>query len=545
MNGGAKTALLISCATLAGCSTSEPVKVRAIADPSAALSRGDALAAARGQFMLGNIGLALEGFRKAQREDPYSPAVMSGIGDCYAAMGRYDIAESSYEVALSLAPRDHRLLLGLASVLERGGDLKRAKDIRDEAARFQQTEALLAAQAASRAKMLAAATAKPPVQQGRAPGTVTAALPPARPAAVAAAKQPRRKTVHPAVTALKVAAAVPVVPVTPGTEAAPKLAAAPATAALLPVAVKAIPAAPVPAAVVPAAEALLLPPEPHPPIPPAPAVTPAAAIVPVHAARPPAVPVRPAAAAAAAVAAAATIPTAAAAPRVPAPVPSKAALPVLPPLYLGSAPIAPRIVPAVLPLAEAVSPPLTSAQPLAPAPRPTRSSPPADIAFRAPEPAGPRLQRLSNGEVALLTTKDASWRAPMAVRALSRAPAPTADVPHREASLRTASAGGVQWVPLRMARASASVQVLNAARSDGLAGSARNVLFGRGWRSVAIGNAGAARRTSVVFYPRERAKLGRRLAAQFGVRAQMVDSDGVVLVLGRDAIGRIASQRRS
>jgi hypothetical protein len=96
-----------------------------------------------------------------------------------------------------------------------------------------------------------------------------------------------------------------------------------------------------------------------------------------------------------------------------------------------------------------------------------------------------------------------------------------------------------------MARASATVQVLNAARSDGLAGSARNVLFGRGWRSVAIGNAGAARRTSVVFYPRERAKLGRRLAAQFGVRAQMVDSDGVVLVLGRDAIGRIASQRRS
>ena len=96
-----------------------------------------------------------------------------------------------------------------------------------------------------------------------------------------------------------------------------------------------------------------------------------------------------------------------------------------------------------------------------------------------------------------------------------------------------------------MSRASASVQVLNAARSRGLAGSARNVLFGRGWRSVAIGNAGTIRRTSVVFYPKERAKLGRRLAAQFGVRAKMIDSDAVVLVLGRDSIGRIGGQRRS
>ena len=52
---------------------------------------------------------------------------IAGIGDCYAAMGRLDLAELSYEEALSLAPRDHVLLLGLASVIERGGDLKRAR----------------------------------------------------------------------------------------------------------------------------------------------------------------------------------------------------------------------------------------------------------------------------------------------------------------------------------------------------------------------------------------------------------------------------------
>jgi hypothetical protein len=48
----------------------------------------------------------------------------------------------------------------------------------------------------------------------------------------------------------------------------------------------------------------------------------------------------------------------------------------------------------------------------------------------------------------------------------------------------------------------------------------------------------------VVFYPKERAKLGRRLAAQFGVRAKMAKTDAVVLVLGRDSVGRIAANKR-
>jgi hypothetical protein len=202
-------------------------------------------------------------------------------------------------------------------------------------------------------------------------------------------------------------------------------------------------------------------------------------------------------------------------------------------------------VPAVLPIEGRVASRVTDGQPLAASLRPSKSSPPVAVAFRAEEPSGPRLQRLTNGEVALLTTKDASWKPETAPVAVSRQQVLAAESPRRTAPLQTASAGSVSWVPLKMSTASAGVQVLNAARSHGLAGSARNVLFGRGWRSVAIGNAGTTRQTSVVFYPKERARLGRSLAAQFGVRAKMAKTNAVVLVLGRDSIGRIASKRLS
>ena len=542
MDRGAKAALLISCATLAGCSTAEPVKVRAIADPSAALAHGDALAVARGQFMLGNVGLALEGFRKAQREDPYNPAVMSGIGDCYAAMGRFDIAEQSYEVALSLAPRDHELLLGLASVLERGGDFKRAKDIRDEAARFEQAKALLAAQATARAKALA--TAQPPVQQRSAQASVTVALPAARPATVAAAASP------PTVTALKVAAALPVEPIPakvpkPVPEATPKV--PPAHDVVPAEPQKAPPPAVVlavtaPSPVAPAAK-------PVPSAPPAPPVS-VAPVVPLRTASAAAVPVAPAASAGvAAVPVVPSVPTVAAAATparvVAAAVPLKAAVAAVAAPTAQAAPSAPRLLPAVLRADQRAASPITTAQPVASSAKPSKSSPPVEVAFRAPEPAGPRLQRLSNGEVALLTTKDASWKPTAASSVVSQLKPPVPEAPRSGASVETAAAGTVHWVPLRFSRASASVQVLNAARSDGLAGSARSVLYGRGWRSVAIGNAGSIRRTSVVFYPKERAKLGRRLAAQFGVRAKLAETEAVVLVLGRDSIGRIARQRIS
>ena len=519
MNGGVKSALLISGVALAGCSTANnAVEVRPIADRSAALANGDALAVARGQFMLGNVGLALEGFRKAQREKPNDPAVLSGIGDCYAAMGRFDIAESNYEVALSLAPRDHVLLMGLASILERGGDAKRAAGIRAEAARFAQTAALMAAQARARA-VASAPPADPPRQVASTRASVTVALPPARPA-----KRSLARLQH---VAARAGVPIAVAP-------APKAVALSRSRTIEAAAVSA--RAPVP-----------------PPIP-------VRTVVEVPASAPPSV-----------------VPKPAAQPAIsPIAIASEAAITALPALAAPELPAIASAVPLPLPAADAerrrsVSAPpipvsiveakaeqhlaLTAARvplpfvaigddlasdasgtlpPVAPTPAPT-ASPAVALPVRIGERASPRLERLNRGEVALVTTGTMAWRpaSPMRTAAVRAAP------------VRTAAADPVRWIPLPLSRAAPAVLVLNAARSSALAASARTVLVGRGWRGIGIGNATAMRRTSVVFYPRNRATLGRRLAAQFGVPARLSERNKVVLVLGRDSVGRIGGQRRS
>jgi hypothetical protein len=71
------------------------------------------------------------------------------------------------------------------------------------------------------------------------------------------------------------------------------------------------------------------------------------------------------------------------------------------------------------------------------------------------------------------------------------------------------------------------------------------VLLNRGWRRIDVGDAPATREKSVVLYSRNRAKLGKSLAAQFGVASRMVERDGLVLVLGRDAVDRVPGQRKS
>jgi hypothetical protein len=136
----------------------------------------------------------------------------------------------------------------------------------------------------------------------------------------------------------------------------------------------------------------------------------------------------------------------------------------------------------------------------------------------------PRLERLTSGEVALVTTGKPLWQS---------------------SNVQTASGSTVRWVALASAPDRPNVQILNAARSQGLAASARTVLLDRGWRKIAVGDAPALLHKSVVLFPKSRKALGRRLAAQFGVSAQMTDRKDVVLILGRDALDRIAAQRRS
>jgi len=138
---------------------------------------------------------------------------------------------------------------------------------------------------------------------------------------------------------------------------------------------------------------------------------------------------------------------------------------------------------------------------------------------------GPYLERLSPGEVALVTDGRPAWRAQVV------------------AQNRTSTT--VRWVPIMNAEARPNIRILNAAQRQGIAAMTRTVLLDRGWRKIQIGDAAAVRERSVVIYPASRRTLGRSLAAQFGFPSQLQGDSGVLIVLlGRDAARPVVSARR-
>jgi hypothetical protein len=348
MNGGVK-ALLLSV-SLAGCTASSgELKIRPLADPGSKLRPGnDRLADARGQLAIGNVALALEGFRKASRELPNSIEAFGGMAACYDAMGRYDLSQQNYEAALAIAPSNPVLLNSFAASLEHQGKTAQAAAVRAEAA-----ELASADEALDRAE-----------------------APPAAPAA-------------------KVTVAL----------------------------------------------------APSPPSKPAPVMLPLAAAPSVTVALPPARPAE------------------VAEQRIPAP-----RLDVESKVEVASAP-------------------------------------------------GPRLERLSPGVVELVTIERPLWQAKVVAK--------------------TAQSTTVRWTPITSVASRPNIQLLNAARHQGLAARTRSYLLDRGWRKIEIGDAPQTRDKSIVLYPASRRTTGRSLAAQFGFSAGLVEKgDVMVVLLGRDASAR-------
>ena len=154
---------------------------------------------------------------------------------------------------------------------------------------------------------------------------------------------------------------------------------------------------------------------------------------------------------------------------------------------------------------------------------------PADLALtvmknvRAPavqplaNQSGPRLERLSLGEVALITTGRTVWTA-MAQRPGEKV--------------------AVQFVPLQ-----SPARLLNAARVEGLAARTRENLLGKGWKKIEIGNAPAVRERTLVLYPAEDRARAERLVAQLGVGSVQPSFAGrITVLLGRDIV-RSAARR--
>ena len=178
MRGGIKALFVTAGLAATGCTTSaSDIKIRPLADPGSKLgARNGLLADASAQLAIGNVGLAIEGFRKALREQPDSIAALGGLAACYDEMGRYDLSRLNYEAALAIAPTDPVLLNSFAASLERQGKRLEALAVRAEAAQLAS-----AADALDRTQAEAEAPAAP---------IKVAAVAPAAPIRVAAVAQP-------------------------------------------------------------------------------------------------------------------------------------------------------------------------------------------------------------------------------------------------------------------------------------------------------------------------------------------------------------------
>jgi hypothetical protein len=186
---------------------------------------------------------------------------------------------------------------------------------------------------------------------------------------------------------------------------------------------------------------------------------------------------------------------------------------------------APSVTVALPPARPAVSADSAVKPVMPPAPSPVAMPRPDIEAFaHVGIESGPRLERLSAGEVALVTTEQPIWR-PQVVA-------------------RTARSTTVKWVPIQASAPRPSIRLLNAARRQGIAARHRAYLLNRGWRKIEIGDADQVRERSVVLYSAGRQKLGRSLAAQFGFASRkLAYGDALIVLIGRDATTRTQQKR--
>jgi tetratricopeptide (TPR) repeat protein len=132
-------AILISTAiaslALAACSNGE-LAVRAVGKSQLAEQAPASVRVAEGnaQLALGNVGLAIESFRKAVRDDPASIDGYVGLAACYERMGRHDLAAMQVESAMALQPDSLALLERLALNLDAEGRTDKANAVRREMA---------------------------------------------------------------------------------------------------------------------------------------------------------------------------------------------------------------------------------------------------------------------------------------------------------------------------------------------------------------------------------------------------------------------------
>ena len=495
MRWGGNALLSTAVLATAACVTdSGKLAIRPLADPYTKATKAGtpAVAEGRGLLAVGSVGLAIEAFRKALRDDPKSVEALAGLAECYDQMGRHDLSQAKYEAALAIAPTDPTLLRTFAVSLERQGRFAEAKELRGEAAAVE-TAVIRPAPAAPllvQAKPAPAPAKLAGVRPQPAPTRIVTVQPqPTLPAAAAPMVEPQRTVVAQKPVQLHLTSKPLVTSTAWAVDVAPITAPAPAPAAS--VTVKLPPAAP-PLAETPKIASGAAPHVSTPKVAVA-APTPVEAPKIAIASRPSVEPVK----------AAAIV-----------------AKPVEPARIAPVAPPAVEPVKAAAAAAPSVTVKLPPARPAA-APLPEKRVEPAPrliVAEAAPLKVGPRLERLSMGEVALLTDPRPRWRDQARQVAIGTRP---------------------RFVALAELQRSYGVRLLNAARHEGLAARTRLALNRQGWKSVTIGDSARIRQRSLVLYSEKTEKAARRLAAQFGFWIAREARPGpLTILLGRDWANR-------
>lgn len=121
---------------VAGCAGAGKLDIRPVGQQAAVAGQPVSvrIALAQGHLVLGNVGLALEEFRRAAREEPDSILALVGMARCYEQMGRFDLTNRYYEQALAIAPNEPSLALALATSLDHQGKADEARLLRREVA---------------------------------------------------------------------------------------------------------------------------------------------------------------------------------------------------------------------------------------------------------------------------------------------------------------------------------------------------------------------------------------------------------------------------
>ncbi|MEQ1551032.1 tetratricopeptide repeat protein [Sphingorhabdus sp.] len=123
-------------AMLGGCSAFQPqarLEIRSVETAHRSSDATDPVAEGRGLLALGQNANAISAFRSALREDPNSGDAYNGLAIAYDRIGRQDLAQRYFELAVSASPDDMRYRGNLARLFERTGQPKLALGLVDAA----------------------------------------------------------------------------------------------------------------------------------------------------------------------------------------------------------------------------------------------------------------------------------------------------------------------------------------------------------------------------------------------------------------------------